>query len=177
MHPVVDSYLTLIDTQCEELFSRLEGAPPERIWERPAPKKWSPGQQLDHTRLFNRTVTWLLRLASPVIVPVARFRQHRSYETDIDDVYLRPNMPKKVGVLWSPRHSRERPISLVKLHDTLACEHLRIRRWYEGKEERLLGNAYVWDPLIGRLNLIQVLRVVAYHDEHHYKIAEHILDT
>jgi hypothetical protein len=39
----------------------------------------------------------------------------------------------------------------------------------------LLGHATVWDPAIGKLNLIQVLRVGAHHDEHHVETIRQLL--
>lgn len=176
MAEIVSTYLDLLDSQREELFAQVETVPAEQIWARPAPGNWSPGEQLDHIRRFNRFVTRLFRVAWPLLWPVARIRRKRRYEVEIDNVYLRPKMPMNVGVLWSPVYSQERPASLAQLHDALAREHLGIRSWFESKDERLLGNAYVWDPPIGWFNLIQGLRIVAYHDAYHYAAVHRILD-
>lgn len=175
MNANVGSYLALLDSQREAIFERLERVPAERIWTRPESGKWSAGEQLDHTRVLNRSFRRMLRIAWPILRPIARLRRGRAYDVTIDNVYLRPNMPTKVGVLWPPHHSRERPAPLAALREALGAEHLRIRHWFEGQDEHLLGNAYVWDPPIGWLNLIQGLRVIAYHDEHHYTAVRRIL--
>jgi hypothetical protein len=163
------------------LFEALAGVPEELLWARAAPKKWSPGEHLDHTRVLNRSFRRLLTLAWPVVspwpalVPAARRRLERPYPTDIDDVYQRPNMPKWVGFLWPPKRTPSRPAPLAELERVLAEEHDAIERFYAGKPEPLLGHVALWDPAIGRLNLVQVLRVGVHHDQHHYQAVRRLL--
>lgn len=141
---------------------------------RPAEKKWSPGEHLDHTRVLNRSFRQTLTLAWPVVSPWptlllwTRRRLERPYATDIDDVYRRPGMPGWVGFMWPPKRTPTRPAPLAELERALAEEHDAIDRFYTGKPEPLLGHVTVWDPAIGRLNLVQALRVVVHHDQHHY---------
>jgi hypothetical protein len=175
MSSVVESYLAQMEAQREAIFDALAAIPEERLWERPQPKVWSAGEELDHTRVLNRSFRRFFALLWPVFLPVAKLRSRRTYETAIDNVYQRPNMPMYVGFLWPPHYKPERPTSVDLLHDALALEHERIARFYRGKEESLLGNAYVWDPAIGRLNYIQALRVGIYHDQHHYDSVRHLL--
>ncbi len=61
------------------------------------------------------------------------------------------------------------PSALRRLERALATEHDAIARFYASKPERALGHVTVWDPAIGRLNLVQVLRVGVHHDQHHYR--------
>ena len=163
------------------VFEALAGVPEERFWERPAPKKWSPGEHLDHTRVLNRTFRRLLTLAWPVVspwpalLPAARRRLERPYPVDIDDVYQRPSMPSWVGFLFPPRRTPSRPASLVELERALAEEHDAIARFYTDKPEPLLGHVAIWDPAIGRLNMLQVLRVGVHHDQHHYRAVRSLL--
>jgi hypothetical protein len=163
------------------LFAALAGVPEERLWARAAPKKWSPGEHLDHTRVLNRSFRRLLTLAWPVVspwpalVPAARRRLERPYPIDIDDVYQRPNMPSWVGFLWSPKRTPSRPAPLAELERALAEEHAAIESFYAGKPEPLLGHIALWDPAIGRLNLVQVLRVGVHHDQHHYQAVRRLL--
>jgi hypothetical protein len=39
----------------------------------------------------------------------------------------------------------------------------------------VLGHVVVWDPAIGRINLIQGLRVSVHHDLHHDRIVRRVL--
>lgn len=177
----VGAHLARMHAQRDALFEALGDLPEERLWERPAPRKWSPGEHLDHTRVLNRWFRRLLTLAWPVVspwpslLPAARRRLERPCPTDIDDVYQRPNMPRWVGFLWSPRRTPARPATLAELERALAAEHDAIERFYRGKPEPLLGHISVWDPAIGRLSLVQVLRVGVHHDQHHYTAVRRLL--
>lgn len=177
----VTAHLARMHAQREALFDALAGVSEERLWARPASKKWSPGEHLDHTRVLNRSFRRLLTLAWPVVspwptlLPWARRRLERPYPTDIDDVYQRPSMPSWVGFLWPPKRTPSRPASLAELERALAAEHEAIERFYVGKPEPLLGHVSVWDPAIGRLSLVQVLRVGVHHDQHHYTAVRRLL--
>jgi hypothetical protein len=54
------------------------------------------------------------------------------------------------------------------LKTELRTLHEDVRRFYGGKEEDVLGNLYLYDPLFGWCNLIVVLRIGVYHDQLHY---------
>jgi len=43
-----------------------------------------------------------------------------------------------------------------------------VRRFYEGKDEDVLGNLHLYDPLFGWCNLIVTMRTGIYHDQLHY---------
>jgi hypothetical protein len=59
----VAAHLARMHAQRGALFDALAGVSEGRLWERPAPKKWSPGEHLDHTRVLNRSFRRLLTLA------------------------------------------------------------------------------------------------------------------
>jgi hypothetical protein len=46
--------------------------------------------------------------------------------------------------------------------------HARVRGFYENKDEAVLGNLYLYDPVFGWCNLIVTLRISIYHDQMHY---------
>lgn len=172
----VAGHLALMHAQREALFAAIAEASDAELWARPNPKKWSPGEHLDHTRVLNRSFRRLFAVAWPLLAPWARLRAERPYATDIEDVYERPNMPLWVGFLWPPRRTPARPCGLDDLRRALADEHAAIARFYAGKPEPVLGRVVVWDPAIGRINLIQGLRVGVHHDLHHYRIVRRMLE-
>jgi hypothetical protein len=169
MTGAVSEYLNLLDTQRETLFNQMGALPDPVLWFRPGPKVWSIGEHLDHTRVLNKSFRRLLPLYFPVASLFARPFRRRPYRTQIDDVYKRPNFPMNVGWVWPPKYTPERPVTIDVLHDVLKAEHDAIRRFYSSKDEALLGHTRLADPAIGILNLIQGLRVLAYHDAHHYE--------
>jgi hypothetical protein len=162
-------YLDLLDDQREAIFNQLNAMPDVVLWYRPGPKVWSIGEHLDHTRVINCCTRRILTVYYPVASIFARPFRRRPYEAEIDDVYKRPGFPMNVGWIWPPKYKPRRPVSVGFLHESLRAEHAAFRRFYTAHDEQLLGHTVLADPVIGVLNLVQWLRVQAYHDAHHYE--------
>lgn len=171
----VENYLDLMDSQRREIFLLLENVPQDELWKRPKPSSWSAGEHIDHARVLTRAFRRLIFCAWPLLKTVALLRRNRPFETEIDDVYKRPGFPNRVGWLWPPLYSANAPIPLATLAEAMAQEHQRVRLWYEARDTVQLGQAILYDPVIGWINLIQALRVGIYHDAHHFRIAESLL--
>ena len=130
----VAAHLARMHARRVALFGALVGVPEERLWARAAPRKWSPGEHLDHRRVLNGAfrrllmVAWLVVSPWPTLLPGGRSRLERSYATEIDDVCRRPNVPKWVGFLWPPRRTPSRPALPAGLERVLAEEHAAIER-------------------------------------------------
>lgn len=173
---VISEYLALLDAQREAIFAELATVDAPRLWQRPAPKAWSVGEHLAHAPAVLRSFRQILRGFWVILAPIGHLRRGRPYNTEIDDVYARPDFPLNVGWLWPPRYTPERPASLATLHELFLDEHRRVRRFYAGKDARVLGNTPLYDPAIGCLNMIQALRVGAHHDEHHFATIRRLLE-
>lgn len=165
---IVDQYLKLLDAQRESAFAALDGLTDSQLWQRPAPKEWSIGEILDHNYLlFASTypaVQWIWNLNSWY----GRLRRKRPYKTEIEDLYRSPKFPQWVGFLWTPRYNTRKPVSFDQLKVELRTLHTNVRKFYEDKDEAVLGNLYLYDPLFGWCNLIVTLRIGIYHDQLHY---------
>jgi DinB superfamily len=177
----IDRYLDLLDVQREAIFCRLADQPEAVLWYRPGPKVWSIGEHLDHTRVINCFTRRLVIAYYPPASIFARLFRHRPYDSGIDDVYKRSGfsmrIAMKMGWIWPPKYRPWRPVSLRFLHDALRAEHLAYRRFFTAHDERLLGHVVLADPVIGALNLVQWLRIQAYHDAHHYERVSVRLDN
>jgi hypothetical protein len=165
----VAAYLDLLDAQHREVFALLENVPAEQLWQRPAAGEWSIGEILDHTRILNRSFRRIFKVVWVVLRPLAWLRRHKPYETEIDDVYARPDFPMSVGWLWKPKHDPADLIPLDQLRRETAVEHQKIRAWFEARDEAVLGHVNLYDPVIGWLNMVQALRVAVYHDALHFR--------
>ena len=168
MSEVVRDYLNLMDSQREAALSALDGITDSQLWHRPAPREWSLGEILDHNYLlmasFHPIVQWLWKWLGWY----GRLRRNRPYQAEIGDVYRNPKFPQWVGFLWTPRHNTRKPVPLEALKSELRDLHARIRVFYQGKDEDVLGNLYLYDPVFGWCNLIVTLRIGIYHDQLHY---------
>lgn len=165
---VIEEYLKLMDQQRETCFKVLERLSEAQIWESSRKGEWCIGEILDHTRAVNASFLPMVRGAWFFGRGMAAFQRTKPYPTSIDDVYHRPNFPMNVGWIWPPRHTPNKPAPLDELEASLAKVHATYREFFSGKEEALLGHIHLFDPAIGRLNLIQVLRVGLYHDQLHF---------
>lgn len=168
MSGIVSTYLDLLDSQRESIFSLLDGLTDEQLWQRPAPKEWSIGEILDHAYLLTASSYPIVKLLWNVGAWYGRLRRKRAYITHIEDVYRDPKFPQWVGFLWTPRFNTRKPVPLAQLKSELRDLHARIRQFYEGKDDDVLGNLYLFDPVFGWCNLIVVLRIGIYHDQLHF---------
>lgn len=168
MPQVVSEYLDLMDSQRESAFAALDGITDSQLWQRPAPKEWSIGEILDHNDLlftsFLPVIQWLWKLSGWY----GRLRRDRPYKTEIEDLYRSPKFPHWVGFLWTPRHNTRKPVSREALKTEIRTLHANVRQFYEGKDEDILGNLHLYDPVFGWCNLIITLRISIYHDQLHY---------
>ena len=90
-------------------------------------------------------------------------------EAEIDDVFKRPGFPMNMGWIWPPKYTPTRPVSVGYLYEALRAEHAALGRFYNTRDEQLPGHVVLFDPVIGALNLVQWLRMLVYHDAHHYE--------
>jgi hypothetical protein len=168
MSTIISNYLDLLDTQREAAFSALDGLTDAQLWQRPAPKEWSIGEIINHNCLvfesFLPFVLWMWNWFGWY----GHLRRNRPYKVEIEDLYRSPKFPQWVGFLWTPRHSPRKPVPLEVLKSEVRALHVKIRRFYEGKDLDMLGNLYLYDPLFGWCNLIVTLRIGVYHDQLHF---------
>lgn len=165
---IINSYLDLLDQQREEMYKAIINLDESRIWRRLAANGWCIGEILDHTRSVNNSFLPLLRAAWFFGQAIAKLNQNKSYNSTIDNVYQRSNFPLAFDRIWPPKYSPKKPIPLESLYKNLHEIHSKYRKFYLGKNPRLLGHVYIFDPILGRLNLIQALRVGIYHDQLHF---------
>ncbi len=167
--PIVQHYLAILDEQREQTFSVLREMPEERLWQRPEPKEWCIGEIINHNVALFQSVFPLVRLSWRFFRWTGHLLRTRAYKTEIEDPYRKDKFPHWAGFLWKPKYTPTNPVSLERLYDEACQVHRIVRDFYEGKDESMLGNVFVFDPLFGFLNLILVLRLGVYHDQLHYE--------
>jgi hypothetical protein len=168
MIDIVLRYLDQLDHQRESAFAALDGLSEEQVWQRPTPKEWCLGEILDHNYLlFKRTLPYI-KIAWGLQQRRAERRRDRPYEIEIEDPYRKESFPMGISFFWKPRYSPGHPLSLEKLMSESRDMHAQVRLFYTGKDPALLGNAFLYDPLFGLINLIITLRIGLFHDQLHY---------
>jgi hypothetical protein len=165
----ITRYLDLLDEQREAIFHELGPLPDAVLWYRPGPRVWSIGEHLDHSRVVNCFLRRLMIVYYPLASIFVRPFRHRPYKADIEDLGKLPSYPKSGGRIFPLKYSPRRPVSVGFLHEALRAEHAAYRRFYTTRDEQVLGHVLVADPLIGAINLVQLLPIQRYHDAHHYE--------
>ncbi len=165
MSAIVQTYLNLLDSQRESVFSALEGLTDEQIWQRPAPNEWSIGEILDHNRVIFESTLQLFKINWALTSWYASLRRKRPYPVEIRDVYRDPGFPMKVGWLWPPR---KKPAPLEQIKAEIRATHQETRAFYESRPADILGNGWMYDPVVGWVNYITALRVGIFHDQLHF---------
>jgi hypothetical protein len=169
MNKPVSQYLDLLDSQRESAFVALDGLSDAQLWQRPAPREWSIGEILNHNYLliasFYPAIQWIWKW----IGWYGRMRRNRPYRTETLDLYHDARFPQWVGFVWTPRYNIRKPVPIEQLKSELRTLHADVRQFYKGKDEDVLGNLYLYDPLFGWCNLIVTLRIGVYHDQLHYE--------
>lgn len=167
-HSILQDYLGLLDSQRVAVFASLNGLEEGQIWQRPAPGEWCMGEILSHTVRFFACFLPGLQAMWLLCGWYGRLRRHRPYSVEIENVYKRPGFPMWTGFLWPPKHRPRKPVPLAALKAEVESTHRRVRTFYSGKDEDVLGNIYAYDPAIGVVNLITALKVGIDHDQLHY---------
>lgn len=168
MDSVIPTYLDLLDRQRESAYAAVAGCSVAQLWQRPAPKEWCIGEILDHNyRVFASFFPFVQR-AWKAQRQRAEKRRGRPYATDMEDPYRKKSFPHWTGFLWTPHYHPEKPAPLDVIMKENRDLHAAVRAFYEDKDADLLGNISVYDPLMGSMNLIIVLRVGIYHDQLHF---------
>jgi hypothetical protein len=165
---IVDTYLALMVSQRESVFTILDGLTDAQLWERPAPKEWSIGEILDHNYLLMASSYPIVKFMWNWLGWYGRIKRNRPYQAEIGDVYRDPKFPQWVGFMWTPRFNPRKPVPLEQLKKEVRNLHTNIRQFFEGKDEDILGNLYIYDPVFGWCNLIVTLRIGIYHDQLHF---------
>ncbi len=165
---IIADYLALMDSQRESVFGALDGITENQLWKPPAPREWSIGQLLNHNYLLVASTLPYVKSVWKYFHKRGEHHRNRPYQTEINDVYREPRFPMWVGFLWRPRYSERNPVTFDRLKKEIRSLHADVRAFYEGKDEDVLGNVFVYDPLFGRINLIVTLRIGIYHDQLHY---------
>ncbi|HXQ38976.1 MAG TPA: DinB family protein [Anaerolineales bacterium] len=168
MVAVVSKYWDLLDSQRESAFTALAGLTDSQLWQRPAPKEWSIGEILHDNYLLFASFLPIVQLLWKLNGWYGRLRRNRPYKVEIEDLYRDPKFPHWVGFLWTPRYNTRKPVSLETLKSEIRDLHAKIHEFYEHKDQDILGNLYLYDPVFGWCNLIMTLRIGIYHDQLHY---------
>ena len=165
---MVDSYLDLIDTLCEDAFTSLRGLSHDQVWRRPALKEWGIGEILKHIYLLTSSTFPYVKFSWKSLPWFGNWRRSKPHQTDIPDLYRDGKFPMWVGFLWTPRHPPRKPVPIEVLFKEMRDLHQRVRDFYSDKDEDLLGQIYLFHPYFEFLNLIVTQRLGAYHDQLHF---------
>ena len=85
---IVETYLEMMDQQREQLFADLDGINEEDIWQPPAEKEWSIGENLDHLRVINSSTLTLFKITGRIRADEIQTWQAKHYAGVVTSLHL-----------------------------------------------------------------------------------------
>lgn len=162
LSPLFDELQTMRDNYFNtEIFK-------SSIHTRAVPDKWSVAESIYHCYLLLK----LTRRASVYYLPIARaymkLRRPRleRYMDDMSNIYRRKTM--KAPFILKPKMKQE--YTLMELRDLLEEEMEKMKRCVEKLTEEQCYWIRYPDPVPGYPNVIQAVKLLRIHEEHHYRV-------
>ncbi|QUR67763.1 DinB family protein [Mycobacterium spongiae] len=151
---------------------------PSLAWRRPADGQWSAGEWLEHIWRTIRVQRILTQMYVPVASKFAALFRNRPYETDVPDLFeAQPDsIPGPLLPFLKPKHGPSNPLPLHILADRLEAEASILRATLD-IDERTAGHIVYWDGPFGRLNVLQSIQVIGFHEANDFKHISEVLRT
>lgn len=135
---------------------------------RAVPDKWSVAESIYHCYLLLK----LTRITSAYYLPVARFYMKirrpriKRYIDDMENIYRKKTM--KAPFILKPKMKRE--YTLVELRDLLEEETEKMKLCIESLAKEQCYWIRYPDPVPRYPNVVQVVKLLRIHEEHHYTV-------
>ncbi|HZG77335.1 MAG TPA: DinB family protein [Paenibacillus sp.] len=170
----IETDLAAIRRAREELLGdiRRDGGGEIDLWRGTSDGKWSIGEHLLHLYKMMQFFRLWIRAFGVVQRPVAKLLAQRPYAVGTPDLFARARAegrPLKAPFVIAPTWPRGKPRpTLEELERMLESERSALERMASSTDDRILGHTYLWDPVMGMLNAIQVVELLAHHERHHH---------
>jgi hypothetical protein len=165
-----------IDRQRAALFMRLDGISTEELWRRPDNGRWSLGQNLEHLCKAIRLFRWMFRAHILCGRPWARLFRQRPFGTEVANRYAVGAKPIKAPPGVRPPDRTGSTVPFHELRQRLDTEREKLESLLAGIDQDVAGHIKMWDLKKSVINLLQAVRLVAYHEGHHLRFAHELLD-
>ena len=156
-----------MEAQRQPIQVAAEALSPEAVWARPEAERWSIGENLQHLKKMMGLFRRVSRVALVMERPLARVRHGRPFPIQARNVFS--GRARRAPFPIRPRRPATAQTSTALMQD-LERETHELMRLLRGEEEAVLGHVWLWDPVMGRQNLIQVVHLLALPEEHHFDI-------
>jgi hypothetical protein len=164
---ILGRHLATLARQRRPILEAVEPLSPAVLWARPRPESWSIGETLQHLARMMRLFRRFAAAALPLERPLARVLRRRPYATCSRDLFsgrsrsaprpLRPQAPTE-------------PTPPVVVVGELERETASLARLLVDEDEGVLGHVWLWDPVMGRQNMLQIVDLLGIHEAHHFRI-------
>ncbi|MRG85969.1 DinB family protein [Salinibacillus xinjiangensis] len=170
----IQHHFSTLERQRQMLFPQLNTLSNEQLWSRPAKEKWGVGESIYHLYLMMKLVKHAATLTIPSMKLYSRFVKDKPFPRETYDIYQEYKEKKKKGmkapfVLNPPQRIRYR-LDFKELHQLLMKETEKVKSKVERIDEDIAGHIVFFDPVAHYPNLIQVIHLLAIHEQHHFSI-------
>ncbi|MFD1361853.1 DinB family protein [Lentibacillus salinarum] len=148
-------------------------------WKSPQPGKWSIGETLYHLILMVRMLRRFSYVYIPVMLPIARLRRKKPYQTETSDIYKgfreKKKRPMKAPFIINPPAGLETKYNFTRIQEQLDMETKMLKERLQTIEEDIAGHIRYPDPVADYPNLIQCVHLLAIHEYHHFEVNKRYL--
>lgn len=179
LSPSLHEGFATLDAQREIFFPILERAAATAVWRRPTDADWAVGDTLLHLCKTMQVYRLLIIVSWPVLFPIACLFRNRPFERSTADIfaeYQAAGKRMRATRVLVPRRADQLP-SAQRLCEQLKAETSRMRDTLAGMTDGLAGHFRIFDPGVGSPNLIQRVQLLGFHERHHFKIMEGLLEA
>ncbi|GGE61987.1 DinB family protein [Priestia taiwanensis] len=175
----ISRHFDTLEKQRELFIPNVKLLSKEQLWYRMNDGKWSIGEHLYHLYLMVRMIKVVTK-CSFVLLPYAKLRRNAPFETEIHDIFVAFQEKKGRGmsapfVIAPPKKVRY-SMDIMELEKVLEGKTNELKTLVANIEEEVAGHIRFFDPMAKYPNLIQVIQLVAIHEQHHFRIIQRACD-
>ncbi|SHN05287.1 DinB family protein [Gracilibacillus kekensis] len=145
-------------------------------WERPVEGKWSFGETYYHLYLMVKRFRQLNKIYVPIYKPIATIRRRASYKTEIHDIYAEykqnNKQPMKAPSVLLPPKGIQDKITFEEIIINLEKETHILEEGLADIPADIAGHIRYPDPIAYYPNLIQSIKLIGIHEEHHFNLCK-----
>lgn len=174
----MEQHFHILARQRETFYAEINISE-KAAWEPLQAGKWSIAETMYHLVLLARLFRRFSGFYVPVMIPLARLKKNKPYQTMIHDIYIeykqKKGRPMPAPFLLKPSSHLQERMTFREIVDALGRETHKLKADILNITEVTAGHVYYPDPIAHYPNLIQCTHLLAIHEQHHFNITRNYM--